>query len=161
LFRIRILGFLDPVGRIYQQTFVDTYSKVAFAKLYDRKTPLTAADLLNDRVIPFFDEQSVKLQRVLTAILNLAWDRFSVARPAMTPARQLRSLFGCAGHRKPIPCQIENCWTFGALIALHIADMEEVNKPLRTSKAYSASSVEEGSGQSFSGPEALYIGPLP
>jgi hypothetical protein len=40
------------VGRIYQQTFIDTYSKVAFAKLYDRKTALTAADLLNDRVLP-------------------------------------------------------------------------------------------------------------
>ncbi len=41
------------MGRIYQQTFVDTYTKVAFAKLYHRKTPITAADLLNDRVIPF------------------------------------------------------------------------------------------------------------
>ena len=60
------MGSMKGVGRIYQQTFVDTYSKVAFAKLYDRKTPLTAADLLNDRVIPFFDEQGVKLQRVLT-----------------------------------------------------------------------------------------------
>jgi hypothetical protein len=26
------------VGRIYQQTFVETYAKVASAKLYDRKT---------------------------------------------------------------------------------------------------------------------------
>ena len=60
------VGNMKGVGRIYQQTFVDTYSKVAFAKLYDRKTPLAAADLLNDRVIPFFDEQGVKLQRVLT-----------------------------------------------------------------------------------------------
>ena len=60
------VGNMKGVGRIYQQTFVDIYSKVAFAKLYDRKTPLTAADLLNDRVIPFFDEQGVKLQRVLT-----------------------------------------------------------------------------------------------
>ena len=45
---------LKGVGRIYQQTFIDTYAKVGFAKLYDRKTPITAADLLNDRVIPFF-----------------------------------------------------------------------------------------------------------
>src|SRR5215211_7495856 len=44
------VGTLKGVGRIYQQTFIDTYSKVALAKLYDRKTPLTAADLLNDRV---------------------------------------------------------------------------------------------------------------
>jgi transposase InsO family protein len=60
------VGTLKGVGRIYQQTFVDTYSKVAFAKLYDRKTPVTAADLLNDRVVPFFDVHQVPLQRVLT-----------------------------------------------------------------------------------------------
>src|SRR6187549_3046587 len=60
------VGTLKGVGRIYQQTFIDTYSKVAFAKLYDRKTPITAADLLNDRVVPFFDEHDVKLCRMLT-----------------------------------------------------------------------------------------------
>lgn len=60
------VGNMKGVGRIYQQTFVDTYSKVAFAKLYERKTPITAADLLNDRVVPFFDAQEVKLCRVLT-----------------------------------------------------------------------------------------------
>ena len=60
------VGTLKGVGRVYQQTFLDTYTKVAFAKLYDRKTPLVAADLLNDRVIPFFDEHQVVLQRVLT-----------------------------------------------------------------------------------------------
>ncbi len=60
------VGNMKGVGRIYQQTFIDTYAKVAFAKLYDRKTPITAADLLNDRVVPFFDEKGVKLSRVLT-----------------------------------------------------------------------------------------------
>ena len=60
------VGNMKGVGRIYQQTFIDTYSKVGFAKLYDRKTPITAADLLNDRVVPFFDEKEVKLSRVLT-----------------------------------------------------------------------------------------------
>jgi transposase InsO family protein len=60
------VGTLKGVGRVYQQTFLDTYTKLAFAKLYDRKTPLVAADLLNDRVIPFFDEHQVVLQRVLT-----------------------------------------------------------------------------------------------
>ena len=57
---------MKGVGRVYQQTFVDTYAKVGFAKLYDRKTPLTAADLLNDRVIPFYEEHDIPLQRVLT-----------------------------------------------------------------------------------------------
>jgi hypothetical protein len=53
-------------GRIYQQTFIDTYAKVAFAKLYDRKTPITAATLVNDRIGPFYDAHQVKLCRVLT-----------------------------------------------------------------------------------------------
>ena len=60
------VGTLKGVGPIYQQTFIDTYSKVAFAKLYDRKTPVTAADLLHDRVLPFFEEHEVVLSRVLT-----------------------------------------------------------------------------------------------
>ena len=37
------VGTLKGVGRIYQQTFVDTYSKVAAAKLYTTKTPITAS----------------------------------------------------------------------------------------------------------------------
>ena len=60
------VGTLKGVGRIYQQTFVDTYAKVGFTKLYDVKTAITAADLLNDRVIPFYEEHSIPLCRVLT-----------------------------------------------------------------------------------------------
>lgn len=60
------VGNIKGVGRIYQQTFIDTYSKVAFAKVYDRKNALTAADLLNDKVMPFFEEQQIPLLRVLT-----------------------------------------------------------------------------------------------
>jgi transposase InsO family protein len=60
------VGNLKGVGRIYQQTFVDTYSKMAFVKLYDRKHAITAADMLNDKVLPFFDEYGVPLLRILT-----------------------------------------------------------------------------------------------
>lgn len=60
------VGNIKGVGRIYQQTFIDTYSKVAFAKLYDRKNALTAADMLNDKVMPFFEEQKIPLLRILT-----------------------------------------------------------------------------------------------
>src|SRR6202007_3066306 len=60
------VGTLKGVGRIYQQTVIDTYAKVAFAKLYDRKTPITAAEILNDRVVPFYDEHGIRLSRVLT-----------------------------------------------------------------------------------------------
>ena len=60
------VGNLKGVGRIYQQTFVDTYSRVACVKLYDRKTALVAADLLNDRVVPLFEEHGIPLLRILT-----------------------------------------------------------------------------------------------
>ena len=60
------VGNLKGVGRIYQQTFVDTYSKVAFAKLYTTKTPITAADTLNDRVLPFFEQEELPRLRILT-----------------------------------------------------------------------------------------------
>jgi transposase InsO family protein len=60
------VGTFKGVGRVYQQTFVDTYSKVAFAKLYTTKTPITAADLLNDKVLPFFSDEQLPMLRILT-----------------------------------------------------------------------------------------------
>jgi transposase InsO family protein len=60
------VGTIKGVGRIYQQTFIDTYSRVAFAKLYDSKHAITSADLLNDRVLPFFDDYEIPLLRMLT-----------------------------------------------------------------------------------------------
>ncbi len=60
------VGTVKGIGKIYQQTYIDTYAKVAFCKLYDRKNALIAADLLNDRVIPFYDSNDIKLLRMLT-----------------------------------------------------------------------------------------------
>lgn len=60
------VGHMKGVGRIYQQTVIDTYSKIAFAKLYDRKNALVAADMLNDKVVPWFEEQGIRLLRILT-----------------------------------------------------------------------------------------------
>lgn len=60
------VGTLKGVGRVYQQTFVDTYSKVAHCKLYTTKTPITSADLLNDCVLPFFEEHGMGILRMLT-----------------------------------------------------------------------------------------------
>jgi len=60
------VGTLKGVGRIYQQTYVDTYSKIAHCKLYQMKTALTAADLLNDRVLPFYEEMEMPVLRILT-----------------------------------------------------------------------------------------------
>ena len=60
------VGNLKGVGRIYQQTFIDTYSKFVHCKLYTTKTPITAADLLNDRVLPFYQSQDLPMLRILT-----------------------------------------------------------------------------------------------
>lgn len=60
------VGNIKGVGRIYQQTVIDTYSRVAFCKLYDRKNALVAAEVLNDKVVPFFDEHEIPLLRILT-----------------------------------------------------------------------------------------------
>jgi transposase InsO family protein len=60
------VGTVKGVGRIYQQTFVDTYCKIAQAKLYHTKDAITAADLLNDKVLPMYEEQEVRLLRLLT-----------------------------------------------------------------------------------------------
>ena len=70
------VGTIKGVGRIYQQTFIDTYGKVAFAKVYDRKNagpatlyasaPVVAADMLNDKVLPFYQQHDIALLRVLT-----------------------------------------------------------------------------------------------
>ena len=60
------VGNMKGVGRIYQQTFIDTYSRVAFAKLYTEKTALTASHALNETVLPWFQSQEVALLRVLT-----------------------------------------------------------------------------------------------
>lgn len=59
------VGTIKGVGRIYQQTFIDTYTKVAFAKVYDRMNALLAADMLNDRVLPFYEKYGVRLLRIL------------------------------------------------------------------------------------------------
>lgn len=60
------VGYIKGVGKIYQQTGIDTFSNVGFAKLYQDKTSLAAADFLNDKVLPFFDSEQMSLLRTLT-----------------------------------------------------------------------------------------------
>ena len=60
------VGTMKGVGRIYQQTYVDTYSRHAICKLYDRRTALVAADLLNDRVLPFYEAERIPILRIMT-----------------------------------------------------------------------------------------------
>lgn len=60
------IGYIKGVGKIYQQTFVDTYSQVVQAKVYQQKVPVTAADVLHDRVLPMYEQLGVDLLRILT-----------------------------------------------------------------------------------------------
>ncbi len=60
------VGYIKGVGKIYQQTGIDTYSNIGFAKVYGEKNAITAADFLNDKVLPFFDDHGMALLRTLT-----------------------------------------------------------------------------------------------
>lgn len=60
------VGYIKGIGKIYQQTGIDTYSNVGFAKIYTEKTAVASADFLNDKVLPLFDEHGMKLLRTLT-----------------------------------------------------------------------------------------------
>jgi len=60
------VGTIKGVGRIYQQTVVDAHSSHAFAKLYLSKVPMTAVDVLDDRVLPFYEEHGIQIERALT-----------------------------------------------------------------------------------------------
>jgi transposase InsO family protein len=60
------VGTLKGIGRIYAQNFIDANCAVAFSKLYLSKLPMTAVDLLHDRVLPFYDAQGIPLERILS-----------------------------------------------------------------------------------------------
>ena len=61
-----MVGTIKGIGKVYLQTVVDTYGSYAFGKLYASKTPETAADVLYDRVLPFYEEQGLAVERILT-----------------------------------------------------------------------------------------------
>lgn len=60
------VGYIKGVGKIYQQTGIDTHSNTGFAKVYNDRTALAAADFLNDQVLPFFDEHGIRVLRILS-----------------------------------------------------------------------------------------------
>lgn len=59
-------GTLKGVGKVYVQVVVDTFCSIAFAKVYNSKMPITACDLLYDRVLPFYEALGVEVQAILT-----------------------------------------------------------------------------------------------
>ena len=60
------VGVIKGVGKIYLQSVVDAHCSLGFGKLYLSKAPITAADTLNDRVLPFYDEHEVAVEHLLT-----------------------------------------------------------------------------------------------
>jgi transposase InsO family protein len=60
------IGYIKGVGRLYQQTGIDTHANVGFARVYLEKTALVAADFLNSKILSFYDEQGISVLRVLT-----------------------------------------------------------------------------------------------
>jgi len=60
------IGTIKGVGKIYMQTVIDAYCSHVFAKLYLSKAPITAADILNDRVLPFYEDHGVTIEHLLT-----------------------------------------------------------------------------------------------
>lgn len=59
-------GTLKGVGKVYVQVLVDVSCSLAFAKVYTSKMPITACDLLHDRVLPFYEQLGVSVEAVLT-----------------------------------------------------------------------------------------------
>jgi transposase InsO family protein len=59
-------GSLKGVGKVYVQVVVDVFCSLAFAKVYTSKMPVTACDLLYDRVFPFYEMLGVPIGAVLT-----------------------------------------------------------------------------------------------
>lgn len=59
-------GTIKGVGKVYVQVVVDVFCSLAFAKVYNSKMPITAADLLYDRVLPFYEALGVSVGAVLT-----------------------------------------------------------------------------------------------
>lgn len=60
------VGYFKGIGRVYMQAVIDTFCSLGFAKLYTSKQAITAADILNDRVIPFYQDQGLPIEHILT-----------------------------------------------------------------------------------------------
>jgi hypothetical protein len=60
------VGHFKGIGRVYLQAVIDTYCSLGFAKLYTSRQAITAADLLNDRVIPFYQDHQITIEHILT-----------------------------------------------------------------------------------------------
>ena len=86
-------GTLKGVGKGYIQTVLDCFSRYVWARLYALKMQVTAVQILNNDVLPFFEEDGVKIWTILS----------DNGREYCGPAGQapLRVLPTARGHRAP------------------------------------------------------------
>lgn len=61
-----LVGSIKGVGRIYLQSVIDCYSRYAWGRLYTTKLPVTAVHVLNNDVLPFFEEHEAAITTVLS-----------------------------------------------------------------------------------------------
>jgi hypothetical protein len=60
------VGTIKGIGKIYMQSVIDAHCSLGFAKLYLSKVPMTAVDVLDDRVLPFYEEHAAEVEHLLT-----------------------------------------------------------------------------------------------
>ena len=60
------VGTLKGVGRIYLQSVIDCHSRYAWGRLYTSKLPVTAVHVLNEDVLPFFEQHGVQIATILS-----------------------------------------------------------------------------------------------
>ena len=127
-----LVGTLKGIGRVYLQAVVDTYGSFAFGKLYTSKVPETAVDILYDRVLPFYETQSLKVEHVLTDN-----GREYCGRPMIHPF-QIFLEFSDIKHRRT---QVARPRTNGFVERFNRTVLDEFFRETFRSKFYS--SVEE------------------
>lgn len=60
------VGTLKGVGRVYLQSVIDCHSRYAWGRLYTTKLPVTAVHVLNEDVLPFFEEHIARISTILS-----------------------------------------------------------------------------------------------
>ena len=60
------VGTLKGVGRIYLQSVIDCHSRYAWGRLYTSKLPVTAVHVLNEDVLPVFEQHQVQIETILS-----------------------------------------------------------------------------------------------
>jgi hypothetical protein len=68
--RVKKFGDVSGTENIYVETVVDRDSGVAFAKLYSEKNAMNGVDILETRVVPFFERQGMAIKEIYTRRTN-------------------------------------------------------------------------------------------